>query len=236
MKFVIIGLCLCLCMCTKLANNPLSISADDNFPLKIAVNYIGDDKCREQHATDLDIANGVIVDNEEKSDNLQTHLLSGRNGELISDEFKTMLKNQGNKSWQTLMFSGDRLFQWDDKPLTMDTIEQSCRRLVLIIDSDTKPTVDFTAGFALSIKQQQARFEKIALPEFGALSCLTDKPFCTFANINKGKRYFSLIWPDQATQRVSVKVSWTTGTAKEKDTITVSNLTYQDNNTPQAWE
>ena len=217
-------------------NNLASVRAGDDA-LKIAVNYIGDDKCREQYVNDSGKAGEVIADNKERVSNLQTHRLNGKNGELISEQFKQVRQRQGRNNWQTLMFSGDKFFgKTADKTLTMEAIRENCRRLVLSVDSDTEPTIEFTDGFAIA--QQQAGFKEMALSdEFGTLSCLADKPFCTFANINSGKRYFSLIWPDkskQAASQVSAEVSWTTGGKSDSVKITIPNLAYEETK-PQAW-
>lgn len=220
------------CLPTSEMSNIASIRAGDDA-LKIAVNYIGEAECRKQYGEEKDAANKVIADNKNRVINLQTHLLSGKNGELISEQFK-----QGRR--QSLMFSGDKFFnKTANETLTMERIRENCRRLVLSVDSDTEPTIKFTEGGGFAIAQQQAGFKEIVLPEdkFGVLKCLADKPFCTFKNINKGNRYFSLIWPgDDKSKKVSATVDWTTaGGEPDSAEITILNLAYEDGNKPQAW-
>ncbi|MDE3270038.1 MAG: hypothetical protein OYH77_07120 [Pseudomonadota bacterium] len=203
-------------------------TADD--ALKIATNYIGDANCKAQHGTDQDSANAVIVDNAEKVWNLGTHLLNGKNGELVSEEYKQLRNRHG------LQFSGDKFFgKVSGNTLAMENIQDNCRRLVLSVDSDWPPTIQFHQGFAL--QEQWQGFDDIRLPEFGDLTCLTDRPFCTFSNINNKatghKRYFTLIWPDQNTKEVSATVNWIAN-GKQSATITIPNLTYS-NATPNAW-
>lgn len=148
-----------------------------NDALKIAVNYIGDTHCRDESA---------ISANKMRVSNPNSHLLSGKNGELISDEFKEVRKQQGRSNWQSLQFSGDRFFgKTKSSTLTMEQIKAKCRRLILSIDSQSVPTLTFGSGFAL--RNQREAFQAIALSEFGALNCLDNAPFCNFANIHDGK-------------------------------------------------
>ena len=236
MRLRFMVLVFCLWQCKELGDSNLASIRIGDDALKIAVNYIGDSNCEKQYKDDSDAAKEAIDANKEKVRNLDTHLLSGKNGELISDEFKEVKKKAGRSGWQALKFSGDRFFAGDvarGKPLTMESIKNNCRRLVLSVDSDTRPTITFAAGFAL--KKQSESFAEIALPEFGERKCLNDQPFCTFSRINNGNRYFSLIWPDQTSQKVSATVGWTTGGIDDQATITIPNLTYKDNKAPQAW-
>ena len=130
------------------------------------------------------------------------------------------------------MFSGDRFFKkTKDSSLSMRNIKDNCRRLVLSVDSDRLPTIDFHQGFA--IKKQWEGFDEIALPEFGNLTCLTDRPFCTFSKINQGKRYFTFIWPDQDTSELSATVNWIEN-GKQSATISIVNLTHEGD-APTAW-
>lgn len=236
MKLRFMILVFCLWQCKELGDSNLASIRIGDDALKIAVNYIGDSNCKKQYKDDLDAAKEAIAANKKKVRNLDTHLLSGKNGELISDEFKEVKQKSGRSGWQALKFSGDRFFAGDvagGKPLTMESIKNNCRRLVLSVDSDTRPTITFVAGFAL--KKQSESFAEIARPEFGEKKCLNDQPFCTFSRINNGNRYFSLIWPDQTSQKVSATVGWTTGGIDDQATITIPNLTYEDNKAPQAW-
>ena len=226
MKFILVLLVFFLWQCklSKYESSVTSIRAGDDA-LKVSANYIGDKNCRKQHK-DQSVAEGVIFDNNGRVSNLKSHLLSGKNGELVSVEFKNLRKRQG------LMFSGDRfLKKTRNSSLFMRNIKDNCRRLVLSVDSDLPPTIDFHKGFAL--KKQWEEFAEIALPEFGKLTCLTDRPFCTFSKINRGKRYFALIWPDQNTREVSATVNWIEN-GKQSATISIVNLTYEGN-APTAW-
>ncbi|MDE3268915.1 MAG: hypothetical protein OYH77_01360 [Pseudomonadota bacterium] len=228
-KIALIAMVFYLWQCRPLGEDSFSDlhsirSSDD--ALKIAVNYIGDEHCDDENALTAN----------KKVRNLNSHLLSGKNGELISDEFKQVRKGEGRSNWQSLQFSGDKFFNKanNSASLTLETIKAKCRRLVLSVDSHSAPTIDFAQGFAL--KDQQQEFQAITLLEFGALECLADAPFCTFANINKGKRYFSLIYPDQAAKKVSATVGWKAASGKtDSATISIPNLTYTGD-TPAAWD
>ena len=90
--FVLFVFFLWQCKLTTYEGGVASIRAGDDA-LKVAANYIGDKSCIKQHSN-LYAAAGVISDNHSRVRNIRSHLLSGKNGELVSREFKNLRKGR----------------------------------------------------------------------------------------------------------------------------------------------
>lgn len=209
-----------LLQCKKVGDSKPSSSVSTDNALRVTATYIGDEKCVEYYEYEdqpepfLEMAVGVIADNHDAVKDIATHMLDGENGELISAERRKRVDN--------LQFSGDRFFARERKTLTLEGIESSCRRLVLSVDSDTLPTVEFKAGRART--KQRERFTKIKLDRFGKLDCSGNTPFCTFSNVKEGKRYFVLVEPDNTKKKIRTAVTYHRDGKKLIHTITIPNI------------
>lgn len=209
-----------LAQCKKAEDGePSSLVGADNA-LRVTASYIGDEKCVEYYRQENpdeppDSATAVVADNNGVKD-IITHMLDGKNGELISEELKM--------HWQGVQFSGDRFFARGRNKLTLEEIEGSCRLLVLSVDSDESPIITFIAGGLQT--EQKDRFTKIRLDRFGDLDCDSNFPFCTFSDINAGKRYFILVKPDKTNKKIQATVTYYRDGKKVTDTITIPDLSY----------
>lgn len=213
MKFLPLLLALLALQCKKADEGGLySIKTGDDA-LKVAVNYIGNDKCRD-YLDDSSKAEEVIGKNNRVT-RLATHMLDGKNGELISEEFKA-----GRINADSLQFSGDRFFV-DRNQLSIEEIEANCRVLALSVDSEETPKIEFIKGGVRA--GQHNIFARINLPKFGNLTCDDIEPFCTFSNIKEGKRYFVLVVPDVMDKTMKAEVSWTENGENEHE-ITIPHL------------
>ena len=206
--------------------DPTSLqSANDQA--KIAVNYLGDDNCRvylKKLGKGDDEINGII----EKNKGFSSHLLDGKDGELITEQYRTSHTRRNN-----LKFSGDRFFSREptgDEALTIETIEENCRRLLLSVDSSKKPEITLTHGFIA--KDQRKRFSAEFSNEsrFGKITCHDDK-FCTFSKINNGSRYFVYLEPASTHSDIVLGLKYHVGEAsKSIETVTVKNIKFKDDN------
>lgn len=173
-----------------------------NDGLKIAAHYIGNARCRAylqslgREATEI---NRII----NAHANLASHQLNGKNGELITKQFK----QERNKPHAQL--SGDRfLSRNSNTAFTMEDIEANCRRLVLSIDSHAPPTLKMTHGF-VARNQQQLFVQDFGQQGFGTLQCVGN--LCSFSNIagiGGSKRYFALIEPARGHAHIQVEIGY----------------------------
>ena len=162
-------------------------SANDG--LKIAANYIGDARCREHlQAAGREVAEINRIINAQA--NFTSHKLNGKNGELITKQFK-QVRDKPNAQ-----LSGDRfLARNSNSAFAIEDIEANCRRLVLSIDSHAPPQLKMKRG-SVAQNQQQLFAQDFGEQGFGTLQCVDN--LCTFSDI-KGlggnTRYFALIEP-----------------------------------------
>ena len=218
--------------------DPASLgSANDQ--VKIAVNYHGDENCRkyvEERNNNIEEEDKKIDIDEviKKNESSKSHLLNGKDGELITENYRTSVPNRNN-----LRLSGDKFFNREptgDDPLTIETIEENCRRLVLSVDSSKPPTITFKHGFVA--KDLAKRFEKDFNKDnkFGSMNCRSTN-FCTFADINDGKRYFTYLEPASDHSDIVLGLSWYVGDKQEsEEAITLNNIKFDDKNRYQDTE
>lgn len=206
--------------------DPTSLqSANDQA--KIAVNYFGDDNCRiylkKLGKEDEDIAKVI-----EKNKGLSSHLLDGQDGELITEQYRTSNTRRNN-----LKLSGDRFFSREptgDEALTIETIEENCRRLLLSVDSSKKPEITLKHGFIAKDQQKLFSAEFSNENRFGEITCHDDK-FCTFSKINDGNRYFVYLEPASTHSDIVLGLKYHVGEESESiDTVTVKNIKFKDGN------
>ena len=191
-----------LCYCKQYEQNPKSLAGPDD-EVKIAINYIGDDNCKNDDARD-------------KSSTMNDHKLNGPDGELVVEEYKDVKKND------ELVLSGDNFLSSNGIVRSIDAIETHCRRLILSIDADSLPTIKVISGSIPT--NQRARFEK-DFSEFKTFAC--QNKFCTSNEINKtksSKRYFVYIETDDK-GTFSAKLTYAhSGTTKSDTSITLKDV------------
>lgn len=212
--------------------DPASLTSA-NDQVKIAVNYIGDEKCRvyldklsKEDKIEEDKIEEVIGRNKEYG---SSHLLNGKDGELITENYRSSHPRRHN-----LKLSGDRFFGREptgEKTLAIETIEENCRRLLLSVDSSTPPTMTFTNGFIA--KNQAERFKEDFLDDddqFGEIKCEENNGFCTFSKINNGNRHFAYLEPHSGSDNIWIKsLTYYAGdTKKEAKDIELKNINFKE--------
>ena len=224
------GALLLLLQCKQMGESGLYSVQTGDDALKVAVNYIGNKKCEEYYTQNPSKAE-TVIDKNNTVGRITTHMLAGKNGELISEEFKAVKQNEGRADADSLQFSGDKLFKkTKDYELSIEEIEENCRVLALSVDSDAKPHIVFADG-GVRTKQKDV-FTRINLPEFGSLDCDNNVPFCTFSNIKRSNRYFVLVVPDKASKQMKAKVTWKKNGEEKTHEITITNLSCGENLCP----
>ena len=222
--------------------DPASLgSANDQ--VKIAVNYLGDVNCRKylekvlvnnkEESDDEEEGNDAINKkiNEviEKNKGSKSHLLNGKDGELITENYRESTPNREN-----LRLSGDKFFDrkpTGNEPLTIETIEKNCRRLVLSVDSSRPPTITFEGennhGFVAKKLEIKFLEDFSTGRQFGQMSCKGN--FCKFSEINNGDRYFTYLEPASDHNDIVLGLSWSVGDEeKSEKTITLKNIRFKD--------
>lgn len=199
------------CKSDGFVNSQLSIASVDDA-LKITVSYMGDKKCRTYlrgQGAEEEIGS-VLTRNKGSS----SHLLDDANGELASLEFRV------HSGELKARFFGDKFFgKSAHSQLTMEEIEQNCRRLILSVDSTVPPTITFDIGS--SIANQKEKFEREF--DFGTPDCSSSTHFCTFPQIVEGQRYFVYIEPSSMESKFSATVTYN-WEGNKTHTITIDNI------------
>ena len=226
----VIALFVALVACKQYESDPSSLRSP-NDQAKIAVNYLGDANC-QKYLKGLDKNDTEIAEVIEKNKGFSSHLLDGKDGELITEEYRKSKASRNN-----LRFSGDRFFgdkRTEEGVLTIETIEENCRRLLLSVDANKTPTIEFTHGFVA--KNQQQRFsDDFSGEQFGDLSCEGD--FCKFSKINDGKRYFVYLEPSKDNSDIVLALDYCAdgGDGCTKlDKVTLSKIGFSDDSRYQT--
>lgn len=210
--------------CKELTTESRSLRSP-NDQAKVAVNYLGDARCEEYlkklEKTADEIAK-VIASNKDSD----RHLLNGSDGELITKEYRDSSDRRKN-----LQLSGDKFFAVnrtvDDEFLTIETIEEKCRRLLLSVDALTTPKIEFTHGVVA--KNQQQRFQEDFGDQFGAITCEDD--FCRFDKIEK--RHFVYLEPAKDQPDIVLQLTYCSTETDDQNScsslpVTVENIKFRD--------